>query len=138
MVRLASTCFLATRATTRLRARGSHEQADNKGNEAVTAPISRHLRTTLDTQLGTEAADELLNLMPPDWTQLATKHDLAILGTELRGEMAELRGEVRSEISELRSEMHREFRKQTTLMMASMFTLVGIMTGLTSLLATLD
>jgi hypothetical protein len=92
--------------------------------------VSRNLREKLDDQLGSEATDELLNLMPPDWTQLATTHDLEVLGTELRGEISglsgkmdglsgkmdglrsEVRGEiaaVRGEFSALRSEVRGEF-----------------------------
>ncbi len=37
---------------------------------------------------------KLMQHLPPDWTQLATKTDLANLGTELRGEMTGLRGEM--------------------------------------------
>jgi hypothetical protein len=39
---------------------------------------------------------------------LATKHDLLLLGQELREEMAELRSELRGEMAELRSELRGE------------------------------
>ena len=32
-------------------------------------------------------ATKLMRHLPPDWTQLATRTDLAALGTELRGEI---------------------------------------------------
>ena len=69
-------------------------------------------------RFGPEAADTLMELLPPmDPADLATKQDLAVLGTELRGEMsalrAELKGDVKHEISSLRAEMHELFREQT-------------------------
>ncbi|MYJ12723.1 MAG: hypothetical protein F4078_00020 [Acidimicrobiia bacterium] len=59
-----------------------------------------------------ETAAALMERLPPDWSQLATKSDVAALGAELRGEMAEMRGgmaalgaELRGEMAELRGEM---------------------------------
>jgi hypothetical protein len=49
-----------------------------------------------------EMVHAIMESMPPvEWAELATKSDLALLGRELRGEMAELRGEM----GELRGEM---------------------------------
>ncbi|MCY3786701.1 MAG: hypothetical protein OXG47_08275 [bacterium] len=39
-------------------------------------------------------ATKLMQHIPPDWTQLATKSDLAALGTELRGEMKAMEGRI--------------------------------------------
>ena len=53
-------------------------------------------------------ATKLMQHLPPDWKQLATKTDLANLGTELRGEIAGLRGEItglRGEVTGLRGEV---------------------------------
>ncbi len=78
-----------------------------------------------------EMADAIMESMPPvEWTELATRHDLALttrelrsemgqlrvemaqlgvdmgeLGVELRSEMGELRVELRTEMGELRSEL---------------------------------
>ena len=52
-----------------------------------------------------ETAAALMERLPPDWSQLATKSDVAALGAELRGEMAELRGGMAALGAELRGEM---------------------------------
>ena len=58
--------------------------------DVKTAVLHRKLAEHMDT----ETADALIERLPPDWEQLATKTDLAEFGAELRGEMAELRGEM--------------------------------------------
>ena len=118
-------------------------------------PASRQLRDKLDEVLEPVHAEELLSLMPPDWTQLATKTDLAELRAELKTDMAQLRAELKTDMAELRAElktdmaqlrgefgdlrgefgelkatMHHELRKQTTFIVATMVTLVGTMTAL--------
>ena len=52
-----------------------------------------------------ETAAALMERLPPDWSQLATKSDVAALGAELRGEMAEMRGGMAALGAELRGEM---------------------------------
>ena len=69
--------------------------------DVKTAVLHRKLAEHMDT----ETADALIERLPPDWEQLATKTDLARLGTELRGEMAGLGAELRGEMAELRGEM---------------------------------
>ena len=59
-------------------------------SDVKAAVLHRRLTEAMDT----ETADALIERLPPDWEQLATKSDLAQLGTELRGEMGELRGEM--------------------------------------------
>ena len=58
--------------------------------------------------LGKEPALILMEHLPPTtWDQLATKDDVKMAATELRGEFAELRGEfgeLRGEFGELRGE----------------------------------
>ena len=51
-------------------------------------------------------AELMINALPPDTDRLATKDDLAVLGSDLRTEMAELRLSVSAEI-------HEAFRAQT-------------------------
>jgi hypothetical protein len=64
------------------------------------------LLAKLTELLGAEEAATLMErLHPQDWSQLATKDDLAGLRTELRSEISGLRTEVRSEIAEVRSEI---------------------------------
>ena len=69
--------------------------------DVKTAVLHRKLAEHMDT----ETADALIERLPPDWEQLATKTDLARLGAELRGEMAGLGAELRGEMAELRGEM---------------------------------
>ena len=60
-----------------------------------------HLYEQARASWGAEAADALMQALPRDPDQLATKADLALLSGELRGEMAELRGEVRAQSGEI-------------------------------------
>lgn len=117
-----------------------------------------HLYETVRTHLGTEAADTLMELLPPmDPSELATRADLALtraelrrdmadlrvemadLRTELRTEMAELRTEIRGEMAELRTEMRGEMadlrvevatllREQTNRLVA--FVVPTVLTGI--------
>lgn len=64
------------------------------------------LLAKLTELLGAEEAATLMErLHPQDWSQLATKDDLAELRSEVRGEISELRTEVRSKIAEVRVEV---------------------------------
>ncbi len=61
------------------------------------------------SSLGKEGADIVMNALPTvDWTDLATHDDLALLRSDLRGEMSELRGDLRGEMAELRGELRSE------------------------------
>jgi hypothetical protein len=73
-------------------------------------------------------------MVPPDWTQLATKQDLGVLGAELRGEMNGLRGEMnglRGEMlaqrGELLTTLHKELRKQTLFYIGALMALAGVL-----------
>ncbi len=73
-------------------------------SDVKTSVLHRRLTEAMDT----ETADALIERLPPDWEQLATKTDLAELRAELRGEMGGLRGEMgelRGDIKGLSSEM---------------------------------
>ncbi len=59
-----------------------------------------------EAAMGSELASIMMNLVPPvGWGEVATRHDVAALGSGVRGEMAVLRSELRGEMSELRGEM---------------------------------
>ncbi len=68
-----------------------------------------HLYETARERLGVDAADTLMELLPPmDPSELATKTDLALTRADLRGEMVELRSDLRREMAELRSDLRGE------------------------------
>ena len=54
--------------------------------DVKTAVLHRKLAEHMDT----ETADALIERLPPDWEQLATKTDLARLGTDLGGKITTL------------------------------------------------
>ena len=95
------------------------------------------------SSLGKAGADIVMSAIPTiDWTDLATKDDLALLRTGFRAELAELRSELRSElrgeIGELRVEMTQlENRLQrsivTWILAAQGLTLVAISVLVTTL-----
>jgi hypothetical protein len=63
----------------------------------------------LGETLGQQEAVTMMELLPPtSWDNIATTQQLRNLGTELRGEMAELRSELKGEMAELRSELKDE------------------------------
>jgi hypothetical protein len=76
-------------------------------------PVDERTRRLMSAELvrvhGEEVADALMAHLPPvGWADVATKHDLAALAQQLRGEMSELRGEMselRGELSGLRGEV---------------------------------
>ena len=69
---------------------------------------SRHeLYSKLEEVLGPHEAATLMEHLPPvGWADVATKRDLDVLATELRGEMRDLRTELRGDMAEMRGEMH--------------------------------
>ncbi len=77
--------------------------------------------------LGKEHALTLMEHLPPTtWDQLATKDDLKMTATELRGEFAELRGEfaeLRGEFGEHRGELALQLARQTRTIV---FTQLGV------------
>ena len=59
-----------------------------------------------------EMADATMESMPPvEWSELVTKHDLALTTRELRAEIGELRVELKTEIGELRSDLKSDIAK---------------------------
>jgi hypothetical protein len=60
---------------------------------------------SIKTFLGEENAQTLMAYLPPAPDTVATKADVALLGTELRSEMSMLGTELRGEMTVLRSDM---------------------------------
>ena len=61
----------------------------------------RALYDRLQEVLGVESADALMEHLPPsDWNELATKHDIEILRTEMTGLRYELLAALHKEVNE--------------------------------------
>ena len=77
---------------------------------AVTEIERTELAHRLVGAIGKEATETLMNcIIPEGRDQLATKDDLKVLESTLRGEFAEFKGEMRSEFAEFKGEMRSEF-----------------------------
>ena len=98
---------------------------------AVDERARHELHGRLDDVLGREEATTLMSLPPPvGWADIATKHDLDSLRSELRAEIGQLRGELRGEIGQLRGEFHRDLGVLTRTLLISMLTAVIAVAGL--------
>ena len=82
------------------------------------------------TSLGEEGANVVMNALPNvDWDSIATHDDLALLRSDLRGEMATLRSDVRADLVELENRLQRSI---VTWILAAQ----GVTLAATSLLVT--
>lgn len=108
------------------------------------------LQQALIQVIGAEPTETLMaNLPPVPWTELATKSDLARLGTDLRAEMAQLRSDLRSELrtemaefrgdlrtelatglADIRIELHDELRLNTWRLVTAMGVFTGVLAAL--------
>lgn len=80
---------------------------------ATSASARHHLFRTLESVLGDEDAATLMDHLPPGgWDEVATKTDVRALGSDLRGEMAELRSDLKADIADLRASMAQLGTKQ--------------------------
>ena len=64
-----------------------------------------NLYVRLREVLGDEQAATLMELLPPDREQLATKADLSDVKTELKADLADLRTELKADLADLRTEL---------------------------------
>jgi ribosomal protein L29 len=60
------------------------------------------------SQISDRFAELMMNALPPEPERLSTKDDLAVLGSDLRTEMADLRAELKTEMADLRTELKTE------------------------------
>ncbi len=96
----------------------------------VDQPRRLHLYEVARERFGTEAADTLMELLPPmDPSDLVTHQDLALTTASLRGEMAELRTELKTEMAELRTELKTEMAELRTELKTEMAELRGELRG---------
>jgi hypothetical protein len=72
---------------------------------SITEASRFQLRTAIGQILSEEAADTLMELLPPvGWADVATKTDLQHLREELKADILNLRNEFKSDIHALRNE----------------------------------
>jgi hypothetical protein len=72
---------------------------------SITEASRFQLRTAIGQILSEEAADTLMELLPPvGWADVATKTDLQHLREELKADILNLRNEFKSDILNLRNE----------------------------------
>lgn len=108
---------------------------------ALSEQARHQMYSRLEAVLGADEAATLMEHLPPvGWADVATKRDLAVLGTELRGEMRELRGEVlgeignlRGEIGNLRGELHSQLRTNLVASVTANAALVAVVAGVAGL-----
>ena len=73
---------------------------------SITEASRFQLRTAMGQILNEEAADTLMELLPPvGWADVATKSDLQHLREELKGDINSLRVATKSDIQHLRDEL---------------------------------
>jgi len=69
---------------------------------------TRHeLYLSIEDLIGAEKAETLMSMLPPvGWADVATKHDLAVLRSDLGADLAVLRSDFRADLNEgLRNQM---------------------------------
>ena len=73
---------------------------------SITEASRFHLRTAIGQILSEEAADTLMELLPPvGWADVATKTDLQHLRDELKAEIHSLRVATKTDLQHLRDEL---------------------------------
>jgi hypothetical protein len=91
------------------------------------------LYESVKTFLGEENAQTLMASLPPDPDTFATKADLGLLRSELRGEMAELRSDMKVLGADLSAQIARETRSLALAMIGMVLTVLTIALGAVAL-----
>ncbi len=75
----------------------------------MSAETERHeLYEIAKNEVGDRFAELIMNALPPNADNLATKDDVALAGADLRTEMADLRTDLRTEMADLRTDLRTE------------------------------
>jgi DNA anti-recombination protein RmuC len=78
---------------------------------SITEASRFQLRTAIGQILDEEAADTLMELLPPvGWADVATKTDLQHLRDELKGDINSLRVATKTDLQHLRNEMQADIK----------------------------
>ena len=95
------------------------------------------LHRSLSEHMDPETADALIERLPPDWEQLATKADLAEFATKAdleqfatKADLEQFATELRGEMATLRTDLSRDLR-------VVMFTIVGFALAVVGMFATI-
>jgi hypothetical protein len=88
---------------------------------------------SVKTFLGEDNALTLMAYLPPDPDTVATKADVALLGTDLRSEMSVLRSEMSVLRSDLSAQIARETRSLALAMIGMVLTVLTIALGAVAL-----
>jgi hypothetical protein len=75
---------------------------------SMTEPERHELYELAKRDVSERFAQLMIKALPQDPERLATKDDLAVLGSELRAEMSDLRGDLRAEMADLRGDLRAE------------------------------
>jgi hypothetical protein len=97
---------------------------------SMTEPERHELYELAKHDVGERFAELMIKALPPDPHRLATKDDVALMGAELRTEMAVLR----TEMADLRTELKTEIRDLTTQQTRTL--MLGLVGSITTLAAT--
>ena len=86
---------------------------------------------------GADTAETLMDLLPADPDQFATKTDLAALRSDLRDEIREFRDDLRDQMVLMQSQISDKIdENQRTLMLAMLTMMVGLVVATAGMVAT--
>ncbi len=99
---------------------------------SMTEPERHELYELARRDVSERFAQLMIKALPSDPDRLATKDDVAVVGSELRTEMADLRGDLRSEMAHLRGDLRSEMADLRTELRTGMAELRTEMRDMTS------